>query len=746
MITLESFESAGLILIPIPPRDGKPTKGPTAKGWNSPASNDNPNGYKSKIIYSDKFNYGLLHSASHTLALDIDDIERSKQLFSDLCGLDIIDMLNDPVNFRINSPKNNRGKLIFKLPVGVEISTVHKHTIGRETIFELRAGPNQDVVIGRHPDGGNYEAVGDPEKIPVIPEALLNMAQHWEEWKKILNPEPVFRTPGQIDAKKEFLERFTVEDILIRNGYVQKGVNRFLRPGSTTGIPGVILYPDGRIYSHGGDELSDGHCHDAFEVYRILECGGDFIRALQWNPDISRQNKKNYRENVVNIEKTWQQKLDDHVAEWNKRHAVVMLGVKCRIMKKSNPIENLDGREGYKFYTPKELSAANVNTSIKTGEKEDRHGNVTDIKQNHFMAWYTNPKSDVYTEGVLFKPRQELPNGYFNTWSGFSVQPVKTVDYPLIKAHIEKIICQNDPELIKYFFSWIAFTFQFPELPVRSALVLRGDKGVGKGKIGKFIRDIWGKHGLYISQATHLTGNFNGHLADVCFLFADEAFFSGDKKHEGTLKALVTESEIIIERKGIDPIQETNYLKLFMVTNENYAVPATANERRWAVFDVSDAMAGNKNYFFALSNECMSKEVQQSFLADMMEYDVSDWFSSHIPETQGLKDQRAHSLNSIGKWMLDSLTQGSFDDDGWRTIVSAKDLKYSYLNWCTRHHISGYEIATVTALGRYLTKMFEKKYTPHVEYTVQELPDCIEVFQDTEKVDVIKPFIPSITL
>jgi hypothetical protein len=43
------------------------------------------------------------------------------------------------------------------------------------------------------------------------------------------------------------------------------------------------------------------------------------------------------------------------------------------------------------------------------------------------------------------------------------------------------------------------------------------------------LKNIWGNHGLYVSNAKHLVGNFNAHLSDVCFLFADEAFYSGTK-------------------------------------------------------------------------------------------------------------------------------------------------------------------------------------------------------------------------
>ena len=70
-------------------------------------------------------------------------------------------------------------------------------------------------------------------------------------------------------------------------------------------------------------------------------------------------------------------------------------------------------------------------------------------------------------------------------------------------------------------------------------------------------------------------------------MFADEAFFSGDKQGEQVLKAVITEPKIVIERKGIDAELQDNYLKVFMSTNSDWAVPATKDERRYCVCDVS---------------------------------------------------------------------------------------------------------------------------------------------------------------
>jgi archaellum biogenesis ATPase FlaH len=59
---------------------------------------------------------------------------------------------------------------------------------------------------------------------------------------------------------------------------------RLVAPGSSTGLAGVVIFDDeGKqlAYSHhGSDVLGDGKAHDAFDVLRMLECGGDMNQAL----------------------------------------------------------------------------------------------------------------------------------------------------------------------------------------------------------------------------------------------------------------------------------------------------------------------------------------------------------------------------------------------------------------------------------------------------------------------------------
>jgi len=78
-----------------------------------------------------------------------------------------------------------------------------------------------------------------------------------------------------------------VGQLLERYGYKRKGRNRWMWPGSTTGMAGVYLMPGTQrvVSRHSNDPLhADGKSNDAFGVWCELEHGGDYKKAVRAAP------------------------------------------------------------------------------------------------------------------------------------------------------------------------------------------------------------------------------------------------------------------------------------------------------------------------------------------------------------------------------------------------------------------------------------------------------------------------------
>ena len=209
------------------------------------------------------------------------------------------------------------------------------------------------------------------------------------------------------------------------------------------------------------------------------------------------------------------------------------------------------------------------------------HGNGNTALKPVADVWLNHPDRRQFIGGVIFDPscRHARPD-MLNLWQGFNVKP-RPGSWARLQDHILKIVCAGDTSLRDWLMGWMARLVQYPSEQGEVAIVMRGIEGCGKGTLAKALLHILGQHGMAISNAKHLTGNFNGHLRDTVLLFADEAFFAGDRAHVGVLKALITEPTLTIEAKYANAVQMPNYVHLMMASNEEWVVPAGPEARRF---------------------------------------------------------------------------------------------------------------------------------------------------------------------
>ncbi len=121
---------------------------------------------------------------------------------------------------------------------------------------------------------------------------------------------------------------------------------------------------------------------------------------------------------------------------------------------------------------------------------------------------------------------------------------------------------------------------------------------------------------------------------------------------------MITEKTLIIEPKGVDQFNWRNRLWILFSANENWVVPASAEERRYAVFEVSDAYIQNKDYFAALFEE-IDNGGAAAMLFDLLRMDLGDWHPRNdIPQTQALFEQKMQSLDGKDQWWLAKLQTG----------------------------------------------------------------------------------------
>jgi hypothetical protein len=106
-----------------------------------------------------------------------------------------------------------------------------------------------------------------------------------------------------------------------------------------------------------------------------------------------------------------------------------------------------------------------------------------------------------------------------------------------------------------------------------------------------------------------------------------------------------------------------NRLHVFMASNEKWAVPASLEARRFAVFDVSGKRQRDGAYFNRLYRAVEKREVLGAMLAELQGYDLSGFNVFAIPNTSSLQEQKIHSLTGVNAWLLEILTADEYRID-----------------------------------------------------------------------------------
>ncbi|MCW6058258.1 bifunctional DNA primase/polymerase [Pseudomonas fragariae (ex Marin et al. 2024)] len=329
-------ETFNFALVPIQPGE----KGPKGRGWNQPGKYIvDPAKAEAFWTKNPNHNLGVVLGPSRVCSLDVDDVQWTRFVLYELLGVDLDALalafptvVGNPLRFRVlfqvpegleltrhslswpneNDPDGSKHKsIMLKANAAREAGDTAREALYRAdaeqykrfTVFELRAGLVQDVLPPSiHPGTGqpySWRTPPDASGLPVLISDLLNVWNNWDVFKRGAEaacpwlpkdakpsgkqkpkPKPAparGKRPSVID---EFNNCHDVEEILRSHGYTKRG-GKWLYPQSSTGLPGITV-AEGKVYSHhAADPLANGHQNDAFEVFCLLEHGGDQSRAVK---------------------------------------------------------------------------------------------------------------------------------------------------------------------------------------------------------------------------------------------------------------------------------------------------------------------------------------------------------------------------------------------------------------------------------------------------------------------------------
>lgn len=418
------------------------------------------------------------------------------------------------------------------------------------------------------------------------------------------------------------------------------------------------------------------------------------------------------------------------VRKLNKKHAVARVSGKTIIMDFA-----YDGKVHY----------GSVNDLHNLYENDRRPKEDTTVPVS--KLWMQHQQRRTYPNGIVFLPNRHI-EGTYNHWQGFSVEPDPNKSCKWFLHHLKEVFCAGNEEHYRYMLGWLAHMVQKPEEKPGVAIIARGEKRIGKDTPFLYISKMIENHYVTVSEKSQMVGKFNAHQEKVLLLHMQEGFWGGNKQDESALKYMITSETVMIEPKGVNAFPVKSCLRLYISSNERWVVPATEDEGRFLVLEVSKKHQKDHAYFAKIYEE-MDNGGPAALLHYLMNYDISNFQVRNVPDSEALAEQKIEGLRNIEKWWLEVLQSGSvydqqygdlIDQDEWEKnvmVVDKQRLRAHYANWMHGRRYSG-EVLSDNAFTKRLQVM-----APRVDVTrrriggsranvfiIPNLHECREGFQN----------------
>jgi phage/plasmid-associated DNA primase len=298
--------------------------------------------------------------------------------------------------------------------------------------------------------------------------------------------------------------------------------------------------------------------------------------------------------------------------------------------------------------------------------------------------WIRHPERRQF-KNIVFKPGVKVEPDIYNFWRGFNVAPKKG-KWDLMQKHMKNVLCGGNAEHFDFLLKWCAAIVRHcmdsenirrPEV----AVVLKGERGIGKDCFCNCFGEIFGRHYRAISQKDQLVGKFNDHFKDCVLCHAPETFWAGDKQAEGNIKHMITSPTVTIEPKHKNPYEVESHISLVISSNEDWVIPAGPKERRFFVPTMANTNPVNKDpdYFYKIRNQWKNGGAA-AMLYDLMRFEYSERDFTKPPVTDELKHQAQRSASPHEQFWFECLAENI--DLPWGDFVSSDTFYQKYQGFC----------------------------------------------------------------
>jgi hypothetical protein len=229
-------------------------------------------------------------------------------------------------------------------------------------------------------------------------------------------------------------------------------------------------------------------------------------------------------------------------------------------------------------------------------------------------------------------------------------------------------------------------------------------------------------------------------MLSCLLLVADEGFWAGDYTAASKVRDLISGKTHPIELKGKEAEWVDNHIRLLVIGNADWIVPAGLKERRFATLDVGEDRVQDHAYFAAIDAE-MNNGGREALLHHLLNYDLRQINLREIPRTAALVEQQIATLTPDQAWWLDILRRGELPGLSQDRCCDSSLLYHHYTDHLEQSGRSRKSMET--GLGIFLRKVVgpdlidrrsvDRSYR---HYRFPSLTECRHRFSEIMKADL----------
>lgn len=259
----------------------------------------------------------------------------------------------------------------------------------------------------------------------------------------------------------------------------------------------------------------------------------------------------------------------------------------------------------------------------------------------------------------FYPPPLHCPDNMFNLWRPFAMELLTTpydkkeTELKFILNHI-KILCNNDVKVFDYFIKWVAQMIQYPATKTIIP-VLISKEGAGKGTFLKLMKLMFGDEKVFETStpSRDVWGDFNGIMTNCFLVNLNELGKAEIGDNGGRLKALVTDTSITINNKGVNQFKASSYHRFIITTNKEDPIKTSDDDRRNFIIRSSDELCKNYDYFKEINGYLDNINVIRTcFDYFKNEVEVGEVLGD-IPQTEYQQNLKEVNRSAVDLWLED---------------------------------------------------------------------------------------------